>query len=92
MCAGRGEEVELEKYDIKAGFRLLRVHPLDFELLGLAFEGQFYTEGVLPWVVPRFSMCLEWAWRQHTGLTDRVYYLVDFLYVGACGTRNVLSW
>lgn len=39
-----GISAELAKCDIKLAFRLLPVHPDDFELLGHAFEGQFYVD------------------------------------------------
>ena len=37
----------LGKCDIKSAFRLLPVHPEDFNLLGFAFEGSYYIERVL---------------------------------------------
>jgi hypothetical protein len=36
------------KADIKSAFRLIRVHPADFELLGLNMNGKFYADKCLP--------------------------------------------
>lgn len=39
---------EMVKCDIKSAFHLLPVHPDDFELLGFAFQGEFYMDRALP--------------------------------------------
>lgn len=65
----------------------------DFELLGFAFEGEFYMDQVLPVgcsmscvAFEKFSSFLEWAVRRHTGLEDTVHYLDYFLCVGHGGS------
>jgi hypothetical protein len=39
---------ELGVIDIKSAFRLLRVHPDDFELLGIKIDGEYYIDKCLP--------------------------------------------
>ena len=43
-----GADAELAKCDIKSAFRLLPVHPADFSLLGISFEGKVFVDKVLP--------------------------------------------
>ena len=42
-----GVGAELAKCDIKSMFRILPVHPLDFNLLGFQFGGEFYIDRAL---------------------------------------------
>ncbi|XP_061488169.1 uncharacterized protein LOC133387438 [Rhineura floridana] len=77
------------KCDIKSAFRLLPVHPGDFELLGFAFMGKYYVDRALPMgcsiscsVFERFSSFLEWAVRRRGGRQSVVHYLDDFLFAG----------
>lgn len=71
--------------NIKSAFRLLPVHPCDFELLGFSFEGSFYVDRALPIgcsvscaAYVAFSIFLEWALRQDAGLSSTAHYLDDF--------------
>ncbi|XP_060111191.1 semaphorin-6A-like [Heteronotia binoei] len=80
----------MAKCDIKSAFRLLPVHPDDFELLGFKFEGKFYTDRALPMgcsvscaAFERFSSFLEWLLKDRSGRGKIVHYLDDFLFVGA---------
>jgi hypothetical protein len=41
MISKLGKKAELGVIDIKSAFRLLRVHPDDFELLGIKIDGEF---------------------------------------------------
>ena len=38
----------MAKSDIKSAFRLLPVHPDDFELLSIQFDGQWFVDKALP--------------------------------------------
>ena len=42
------KKAELGVIDIKSAFRLLRVHPDDFELLGIQIDGEYYIDKCLP--------------------------------------------
>lgn len=88
-----GISVEMAKCDINSAFRLLPVHPDDFELLGFYFEGSYYMDRALPMgcsiscaAFERFSSFLEWALRQQTHSTHTAYYLDDFLLVSSLGS------
>lgn len=48
MVQSAGPGAELAKCDIKLAFRLLPVHPEDFELLSFCFDGEFYVDRTLP--------------------------------------------
>jgi hypothetical protein len=43
-----GHECELAKCDIKSAFRLLPVHPDDYELLGFSFKNKYYFDKAMP--------------------------------------------
>ncbi|XP_053106618.1 uncharacterized protein LOC128325152 isoform X1 [Hemicordylus capensis] len=88
---GRG--ALMAKCDIESAFRLLPVHPADFNLVGFAFQGQFYIDRALPMgcsiscaAFEAFSSMLEWALRREAGLVCTAHYLDDFLLVGRPGT------
>ncbi|XP_053105446.1 uncharacterized protein LOC128324664 isoform X1 [Hemicordylus capensis] len=87
MVREQGKGALMGKCDIKSAFRLLPVHPDDFDLLGFSFEGSYYIDRALPMgcsiscsAFERFSSFLEWAVRERAGLTSVVHYLDDFLF------------
>lgn len=93
MVRGCGFGVELGKCNIKLAFRLLPVHPGDFELLGFSFQGLYYVDRALPMgcsvtclVFERFSTFLEWALKFCCGHESIVHYLDDFLVAGPNGS------
>lgn len=43
-----GVGAKIAKVDIKSAFRLLPVHPADFELLGIQYNNNFYIDKCLP--------------------------------------------
>ena len=47
MISKLGKKAELGVIDIKSAFRLLRVHPDDFELLGIKIDGEYYIDKCL---------------------------------------------
>ncbi|XP_053098810.1 uncharacterized protein LOC128322103 isoform X1 [Hemicordylus capensis] len=89
VVRSRGPGALLAKCDIESAFRLLPVHPDDFELLGFTFAGNFYFDRALPMgcsiscaAFEAFSSFLEWAVRRLAGLSYTAHYLDDFLFVG----------
>jgi hypothetical protein len=48
MISKLGKKAELGVIDIKSAFCLLRVHPDDFELLGIKIDGEYYIDKCLP--------------------------------------------
>ena len=43
-----GQNCELAKCDIKSAFRLLPIHPDDYELVGFTFMSKFYFDKAMP--------------------------------------------
>ena len=79
----------LAKSDIKSAFRLLPVSPLDYELLGFEFQGQFYFDRCLPMgcssscpLFETFSTFLEFQVKKVSGSSGVTHYLDDFLFIG----------
>ncbi|XP_070586420.1 uncharacterized protein [Erythrolamprus reginae] len=81
------------KCDIKSAFRLLPIHPEDFDLLGFQFEGGGFVDRALPMgcsvscsLFEKFSSFLEWAHVKSSGIRSVVHYLDDFLFAGPAGS------
>lgn len=81
--AGKG--ANLAKADIESAFRLLPIHPDDFSLLGIKFQGQFYVDKALPMgascspaYFEMFSTFLEWATKRESKSNSIVHYVDDF--------------
>ena len=81
----------LVKIDIKSAFRLLPIHPEDFELLGMHYQGKYYIDKCLPFglsvscaLFEKFSTFLEWCLKHYTGSDQIIHYLDDF---AACDRR-----
>ncbi|XP_078503741.1 uncharacterized protein LOC144762432 [Lissotriton helveticus] len=79
----------LAKSDIQSAFRLLPIHPWDFSLLGMHFDGSFYVDRVLPMgcsvscsLFETFSTFLQWRFTFVSGHALVCHYLDDFLFIG----------
>ena len=62
-----GKGCFLAKTDIKSAFRIIHVAPSDFPLLGMEWQGKFYSDKCLPMgcssscnIFETFSTALEW--------------------------------
>jgi len=91
LCRG----TELGKIDIKQAFRLLTVHPADFDLLGIKFENQFWIDKNLPmgcsiscYLFEKFATFLHWLVQKQSGLSSLDHYLDDFIFAGAAHSNN----
>jgi hypothetical protein len=85
-----GKGALIAKADIKSAFRLIRVHPADFELLGLNMNGKFYVDKCLPFgcsiSCKIFEICstfLEWLVRKKSEVETVHHYLDDFIFAGS---------
>ena len=94
--AGKG--AHMVKADIESAFRLLPVHPSDFNLLGIKFRGKYYVDKALPMgascspaFFEMFSSFLDWVVRQEVGSDKVIHYMDDFLFVGCADVSNKLS-
>ena len=90
-----GRDANLGKCDIASAFRLLPVHPDDFELLGFTFRNAYYFDMAMPmgcsiscstW--EKFGTFIEWAVRQVSTQGSLLHYIDDFLFIGASGTTQ----
>ncbi|KAK3106927.1 hypothetical protein FSP39_003200 [Pinctada imbricata] len=84
-----GQASLLGKMDIKSAFRLLRVRPEDFQLLGISFQDKYYIDKCLPFgcaiscnLFEKFATFLEWVIKSRTGVTTIHHYLDDFIFIG----------
>ena len=83
-----GKQAFLSKTDIRSAFRILPVHPQDYELLGFQWNGQYYYDRCLPMgcrisckIFEEFSSALEWIAIHKLGITAMVHILDDFLII-----------
>ena len=78
----------LAKTDIKSAFRIIPLHPRDFDLLGLEWEGKFYFDRCLPMgcsslcnIFETFSTALEWIATAKLQASAVIHILDDFLFL-----------
>ena len=86
MIQDLGKNCFLFKMDIKSAFRLLPIHPQDFELLGFTLDGMFYFDKCAPFgcsISPKlfetFSTFLEHIIKSRLPNKKLLHYLDDFL-------------
>jgi hypothetical protein len=90
-----GKKSLLAKCDIKSVFRLLRLSPGDFDLMGFKFKDQYYFYKCLPMgaavscaLFESFSTALHWFVQNQSGCEDILRYLDDFLFGGSAGSTQ----
>lgn len=82
------------KIDLKDAYRLIPVHPDDYHLLGIGWDGYTYVDRALPFGLrsaPKiFSAVADFiAWVLHSqGIVHQLHYLDDFLFLGAPDTAE----
>ena len=79
----------LVKIDLKEAYRLIPVHPDDYHLFGVTWQGHTYVDRALPFglcsapkIFTAFADFLAWVLHRH-GITHQFHYLDDFLFLGA---------
>ena len=90
-----GHNCLLAKTDIESAFRLVPIHPDDYELLGIKWDNQFYYDTCLPFgassscaIFERFSTSLEWIAKNKLGISHIIHILDDFLILGKASTNE----
>lgn len=89
MIQALGRGTKLVKIDLKDAYRLVPVHPDDYPLLGVCWDGDTYLDRALPFGLrsaPKiFSAVADFlAWVLHChGIAHQLHYLDDFLFLGA---------
>ena len=75
----------MSKLDIKAAFRNIPVHPSDWELLGMKWEGLYFFNMVLPFglrsapfLFHQFSSALGWIIQHKLNILQVIHILDDF--------------
>ena len=92
LALGRG--TRLAKFDIQSAYRIIPVHPLDRQLLGMMWNGQLYVDTALPFGLrsaPKIFTAVADALQfilQKKGAHRVLHYLDDFLLFGAPGTSQ----
>ena len=81
--------------DISQAFRLLVVHPVDFDLLGIFFHGKYYINKYLPEgcsiacaLFVKFATFFHRRIDSISGLDTLDHYLDDFFFAVANSTQN----
>lgn len=84
-----GKGCLMAKTDIDSAFRLIPIHPEDYNLLGLKFNGFFYHDIMLPMgassscsIFNAFSSGLKWIGQHKLGIPHIVHILDDFMFFG----------
>ena len=84
-----GRDTLMVKLDLKDAYRIVPVHPQDYHLLGIAWEGATYVDRALPFGLrsaPKIfnAVADTIAWVFHTcGIKHQLHYLDDYLFLGA---------
>ena len=83
-----GRAALCQKTDIKSAFRIIPVHPLDYHILGMHWEGNYYYDKALPMgcsssckIFETFSTSLEWIAKNKLGIPHIIHILDDFLII-----------
>ena len=81
-----GKGCFMAKTDIKSAFRIIPVHPLEYPLLGIKWENEYYFDRCLAMglksscaLFEKFSSSLEWLATQHLHVSAVIHILDDFL-------------
>lgn len=92
-----GQGCYMAKTDIESAFRIIPIHPLDYQLLGFHFKGLFYYDRCLPMgassscsIFNCFSSALKWIAQSKLAIHHIIHILDDFLILekskNKCGT------
>ena len=82
-----GPGAYLSKLDIKEAYRMVPVHPEDWPLLGMRWQGAYYVDTRLPFglrsapkIFNAVADALHWI-MTHKGIQNMIHYLDDFLMI-----------
>ena len=95
LCYKLGKDTLTCKVDIKHAFRLCPVHPSDWHLLGIQWQGRFYVDKCLPFglrsapfIFNMLADAIQWILEHHFAIHDSFHYLDDFFFAGAPSTSQ----
>ena len=85
----------MSKIDLKNAFRLILVHPHEWNLLGMQWRGKFYVDTSLPFSlcsVPslfnQLSTTIHWILHHNYSIHHLLHYLDDFFTAGASTSQE----
>jgi len=83
-----GRDCAMAKCDVRSAFRIIPLHPEEYNLFGMYWREQYYYDCVLPMgcasscqIFELFSTGLEWIARQKLGIKHIIHILDDFLII-----------
>ena len=98
MLVSLGAHSLMSKTDIQEAFRLVPIHQLDHELLGICWDNRYYYDTCLPFgassscgIFERFSSGLQWIAQSKLALKFMLHILDDFLIMGPANSPQCLS-
>ena len=93
-----GPRAEMGRMDVKSAFRILILHPDDFDICGFKFNDCFFFEKCLPigcsdscQLFEKFATFLEWIVINRAQTNSIEHYLDDFFFVGKPNS-NDCNW
>lgn len=88
----------MRKSDIQSAFRLIRVSPADFHLLGFKLDNRYYFDKCLPFgcsiscsIWEKFATFLEFAVHRTSSVGEVEHYLDDYFFGGKAGSNHCCS-
>ena len=88
----------MAKTDIRSAFRNVPVHPNDWELLGMQWNGFFYFDKVLPFglrnalhIFNQLSDAIEWIMSNNYSVDNILHILDDFFIAEAPPRRHCMT-
>ena len=80
-----GPGAQMAKVDLKSAFRMIPVHPEDWELLGMCWGGHFYIDTCLPFglrsapfLFNEVATALQWILHTNYSIRNVIHYLDDY--------------
>ena len=93
-----GHNALLSKIDLKDAFRLIPVHPEDWNLLGIQWHQRFYVDTCLPFglhsapfLFNRLSDAIHWVLQHNYGVVHLLHYLDDFFTAGPANSNDCMN-
>ena len=85
----------MSKINLKNAFRLIPVHPRDWNLLGMQWRGKFYIDTFLPFglrfLFNQLSVVIHWILQQKYSIHHLLHYLDDIFTAGAPASQECSS-
>ena len=98
MLTKLGKGAFMAKTDIRSAFRNVPVHPNDWELLGMQWNGFFYFDKVLPFglrsaphIFNQLSDAIEWIMSNNYSVDNILHILDDFFIAEAPPRRHCMT-